>query len=62
MQYRGSTWPQTGDDVRIVKTGLVGLVEDITGRGSDERFVVSTTAREEGGRPVAYALKEIRRA
>jgi len=62
MQYRGSTWPQIGDDVRVVETGLIGQVEDITGRGSGERFIVSMPAPEQATRRVAYALREIRRA
>ena len=62
MQYRGSTWPQIGDDVRIVETGLIGLVEDITGRGSDERFVLRILMPGSRDRIDRYALREIRRA
>ena len=62
MQYRGSTWPQVGDDVYVVERDLVGLVEDITGQGLDERFVVRSPAQAPGSQRIAYALKEIRPA
>ena len=61
MPYRGNTWPQIGDQVHVVESGLVGRVEDITGQGLNERFVLSIlTAGTRVGRG-SYALKDLRR-
>ena len=62
MHYRGTTWPQIGDQVRVAESGVIDVVEDIIGRGLSERFLVCMVTQKPDGRHRSYVLKEIRRA
>ena len=58
--YRGSTWPQVGDYVRVKSSGQVGVVADIVGHGADERFILIIPGARDCRR--VYALAAIQRA
>ena len=62
MRYRGYTWPQFGDYVRVTEGEHLGIVEDIVGEGLSERFVLRILMPGSRDRIDRYALREIRRA